>query len=148
MNDRTARSRHEIAILVVDDEALVRIFAVDFLEEAGFKVFEAPDADEALEILGARPDIHLVMTDVQMPGSMDGLGLAKVMRERWPGIPVIIASGRHKFEDGDLSDDVPVLTKPYLPETVLKLIEQKVTVQVVQNGQPSKKADGPKVEDT
>lgn len=120
-----------VAILVVDDEPLLRIFAVDFFADAGFMVYEARDADEALEVLGARPDIFAVFTDIQMPGSMDGIALARHIGETWPGIFVIVTSGHHAPKHGELADDVPFLTKPYLPETVVGLINHKLNPQVV-----------------
>jgi two-component system, response regulator PdtaR len=72
----------------------VRMFASDFLDEAGFKVFEVVNADEALAVLTARPDVQATMTDIEMPGSMNGIELAKVVRERWPGMRTILTSGR------------------------------------------------------
>lgn len=120
-----------IAILVVDDEPLLRIFAVDFLTDAGFMVYEASNADEALEVLGSRPDIFAVFTDIQMPGTLDGIGLARRIKKTWPGIFVIVTSGQQVAESGELSDDVPFLTKPYLPETVAAMIRQKLSPQIV-----------------
>src|SRR3712207_8452483 len=82
-------------ILVVEDETLVRMFMTDFLDEAGFKVFEAADSDEALAVLQARPDVKAVVTDIEMPaGSMNGWELARVVRERWSGVGVVVTSGR------------------------------------------------------
>ena len=75
------------AILVVEDELLLRLMAVDIVEEAGFEALAAATADEALAILEARADdVRLVFTDIQMPGSMDGLGLAHAVRDRWPPV--------------------------------------------------------------
>jgi CheY-like chemotaxis protein len=71
-----------MVVLVVEDETLVRMFMADFLDEAGFKVFEAVNADEALTVLQARPDIQVVVTDIEMPGTMNGLELTRVVRER------------------------------------------------------------------
>jgi CheY-like chemotaxis protein len=81
-------------VLVVEDETLVRLFASDFLDEAGFKVFEAVNADEALAVLQARPDVQAIVTDIEMPGAMNGIALAKAVRERWPGVRIVIISGR------------------------------------------------------
>lgn len=124
-------NEHTIAILVVDDEPLLRVFAVDFLTGAGFKVYEASNADEALEVLGSRPDIFAVFTDIQMPGTLDGIGLAKRIKETWPGIFVIVTSGQQSPESDELSDDVPFLTKPYLPETVAAMLRQRLSPQIV-----------------
>ena len=78
-----------IVVLVVDDEMLLRMRAVDMVEEAGFTPIEAMDADEAVAILESRSDIALLFTDIQMPGSMDGLKLAHAVHERWPPIKII-----------------------------------------------------------
>src|ERR1700753_2341450 len=80
-------------VLVVEDEFLLRMDAVDMIESAGFSVVEAADADAAIEILEARNDIAVIFTDIQLPGSMDGLKLARAGRGRWPPIKVIPSSG-------------------------------------------------------
>src|SRR5258708_19567932 len=82
------------AILVVEDEMLLRMRAVDMVEDAGFTAVEAINADEALAILESRSDIELLFTDIQMPGSMDGLKLAHAVHERWPSIKIILVSGK------------------------------------------------------
>ncbi len=121
-----------MVILVVEDETLVRMFIADCLDEAGFKVFEAVSADEALAVLQARPDVQAVVTDVEMPGSIDGLELARRVQERWPGVGIVVTSGRQRPGPDDLSETVAFLTKPYLPETVINVIRQMVTLQVVE----------------
>jgi DNA-binding NtrC family response regulator len=128
-----------MTVLVVEDQTLVRMFAADFLDEAGFKVFEAVSADEALALLQARPDIQAVVTDVEMPGSMNGFELAKTVREQWPGVRVIVTSGRRYPEADELPDEIPFLAKPYLPDTIINLIRQMATPQVVE---PPPSADG------
>jgi DNA-binding response OmpR family regulator len=80
-------------MVVLEDETLVR-FVADFLDEAGFKVFEAVNADEALTVRQARPDVQVVVTDIGMPDTMNGLELTRVVRKRWPGVGVVISSGR------------------------------------------------------
>ena len=82
------------AVLIVEDEPLVRFCAVQTVEEAGFAVIEAANADEAIAILESRRDIRVVFTDIHMPGSMDGLKLAHAVRDRWPPIKIIVTSGR------------------------------------------------------
>src|SRR5712672_715754 len=81
-------------ILVVEDEMMLRMRAVDIVEDAGFTPIEAVNADEALAILESRADIALLFTDIQMPGSMDGLKLAHAVHERWPSIKIILVSGQ------------------------------------------------------
>ena len=80
-------------ILVVDDEQIVRMGAVDMLEEAGHRVIEADSADAAILILEGRDDIDIVFSDVRMPGTMDGLRLLHVIRKRWPPIRLVLTSG-------------------------------------------------------
>src|SRR3979411_777683 len=79
-------------VLVVEDEMLLRMRAIDMVEDAGYTSVEAVDADEAVAILESRSDIALMFTDIQMPGSMDGLKLAHAVRERWPPVKIILVS--------------------------------------------------------
>ena len=81
-------------VLVVEDEMMLRMRAVEIVEDAGFIPIEAVNADEALAILESRSDIDLLFTDIQMPGSMDGLKLAHAVHERWPSIKIILVSGK------------------------------------------------------
>src|SRR5215213_6741680 len=83
-------------VIVVEDEALIRTNAVDMVEEAGFEAIAASDADEAIRILESRNDIRAVFTDVQMAGSMNGIRLARVVRNRWPPVALIVTSGAHQ----------------------------------------------------
>lgn len=99
-------------VLVVEDEMLLRMRAVDMVEDAGFTPVEAVDADEAVAILESRSDIALLFTDIQMPGSMDGLKLAHAVRERWPPIKIILVSGRLKLANIDIPADSRFFGKP------------------------------------
>ena len=89
-------------VLIVEDEFLLRMLALEMIEDAGFDVVDAVNADEAIAILEGRPDIHIVFTDIQMPGSMDGLKLAAFVRDRWPPIKIVATSGNYVRRDGDL----------------------------------------------
>jgi CheY-like chemotaxis protein len=100
-------------VLIVEDEFLVRMDTGAALETAGFNVIEAGDADEAIAILSARNDIRLIFTDVQMPGSMDGLKLAHFVRDRWPPVKVVATSGHARVTDSDLPEGVRFVPKPY-----------------------------------
>jgi CheY-like chemotaxis protein len=106
-------TRLSSVILIVEDEFLLRIGSAEVLENAGFEVVQAGDADEAIAILTARPDIHVVFTDIQMPGSMDGLKLAQFVRNRWPPIKIVATSGLVRVEDDDLPAGSVFLPKPY-----------------------------------
>lgn len=101
------------AVLVVEDEPLLRLMAMDLVEDAGFEAIEAADADEAVRILEARTDIRIVFTDIDMPGSMNGMKLAAAVRDRWPPIDIIIVSGHVRLSDVDLPDRSVFFSKPY-----------------------------------
>jgi CheY-like chemotaxis protein len=96
------RSVVPTVVLVVEDEMLLRMRAVDMVEDAGYTPVEAVDADEAVAILESRSDIALMFSDIQMPGSMDGLKLAQAVHERWPPIKIIVVSGQLKLADIDI----------------------------------------------
>src|ERR1700687_5185170 len=99
-------------VLIVEDEMLLRMRAVDIVEDAGFTPLEAANADDALALLESRSDIELLFTDVQMPGSMDGLKLAYAVHERWPLIKIILVSGPLKLTDNDRPVDSRFFGKP------------------------------------
>jgi CheY-like chemotaxis protein len=103
------------AVLIVEDEPLVRLCAVETVEGAGFEVIEAANADEAIRILESRSDIRVVFTDLHMPGSMDGLKLAHAVRNRWPPIKIIVTSGRETVAEQDLPAGGRFVAKPYDP---------------------------------
>ena len=105
-------------MLVVEDENLIRLSALDMVEEAGFEAVAASDADEAIRILESRDDIRAVFTDVHMPGSMDGLRLARVVRTRWPPVALVVTSGRRSVLESDLPRGGRFLDKPYEPAQI------------------------------
>src|ERR1700741_4911881 len=111
-------------VLVVEDDPLVRMVAADTVQDAGFETIEAADADSAIVILEARKDIRIVVTDIQMPGSMDGLRLARAIRDRWPPIEVILTSGVIKLQERDLPERGVFLAKPYLPEDLASALSR------------------------
>jgi CheY-like chemotaxis protein len=108
----------KLVVLVVEDENLIRLSALDMVEEAGFEAIAASDADEAIRILESRNDIRAVFTDVHMPGSMDGLRLARVVRNRWPPVALIVTSGRRSVLETDLPPGGRFLDKPYEPAQI------------------------------
>ena len=99
-------------VLVVEDEVIVRLYLAAVIEAAGFVAIEAFNADEAIELLMSRSDIRIVITDVNMPGSMDGLRLAHAVRDRWPPIEVIVISGKSRLNKEDLPVRGIFLSKP------------------------------------
>ena len=100
-------------ILVVEDNFLIRLGAVDIVECAGYEAVEAEDAAAAILVLEARQDIDLVFTDVQMPGTMDGIKLSHYIRERWPPIKLMVASGNAVLNEGSLPAGGRFFSKPY-----------------------------------
>ena len=107
-------------VLVVEDEGLINLAAVEDLRRAGFDVLSAYNADEAIALLEANSEIRLVFTDIDMPGSMDGLKLAAAVRKRWPPVRIIVTSGKrvpHALPDGAV-----FVAKPYSTTTILQTI--------------------------
>ena len=90
---RVAYPEKKPVVLVVEDESLVRWTAMNIVEQAGFEAIGASDADEAICVLESRTDVRAVFTDVQMPGLIDGLRLAQVVKDRWPPVALIVTSG-------------------------------------------------------
>ena len=99
-------------VLVVEDEMLLRMRAVVMVEDAGYDSIEAVDADEAFAILESRSDIALLFTDIQMPGSMNGLELAHAVHERWPPIKIILVSGQLRLSESEIPLDSRFFGKP------------------------------------
>ena len=111
-------------VLIVEDEFLLRMNAVDMIVAAGFDAVEAANADEAIEILENRTDITVVFTDIQMPGSMDGLKLAQAVRGRWPPIKIVTTSGHVNVRETDLPDGGRFLPKPYSPHQIAGMLRE------------------------
>lgn len=123
---RAGKMGKATVILIVEDEPLVRLAAVRTIEEAGFEIIEAADADEAIRILESRRDIRVVFTDIHMPGSMDGLKLAHAVRNRWPPIKIIVTSGRGRLTEQDLPKDGRFFAKPYDPSQITATIRELI----------------------
>jgi CheY-like chemotaxis protein len=111
-------------ILIVEDEFLLRKDAAEIIAKAGFEVVEAANADEAIAILEARSDIHVVFTDIQMPGSMDGLKLARFVRGRWRPIKIVTTSGFVRVGEADLPEGSRFLSKPYRPAQIVETLQE------------------------
>jgi DNA-binding NtrC family response regulator len=114
----------KIVVLIVEDELLVRMAIADAVEEAGFEVIESGNADEAVLILESRSDVRIVFTDIDMPGSMDGMKLAAAVRGRWPPIEIILTSGHHRIPHGDLPARSIFIPKPYAAELIVATLRQ------------------------
>jgi DNA-binding NtrC family response regulator len=111
-------------ILIVEDEVFIRHDLMDFFEDRGFAVLEAEDADEAIDILSKRPEIRIVLTDIQMKGSMDGLRLSHYVRDRYPPVMIAVMSGAIKPTIADLPDKAIFVPKPFDPRHILAEIER------------------------
>lgn len=109
-------------VLIVEDDAMISMWVEDALIDAGYSVAVTSDADKAIAYLENDDDIDLVFTDIDMPGSMDGLRLAAVIRDRWPPVNLIIASGKHRPAKSDMPDHAIFLPKPYLHSDVVKAV--------------------------
>ncbi len=123
-------ARRRPVVLVVEDEPLLRMDAIEAIEAAGFDVVEAAGADEAIAILEQRSDIHVIFTDIQMPGSMDGLKLAHFVKGRWPPIKIIATSGHANITESDLPEGSHLLLKPYAVAEIASAIHQLIRLGV------------------
>jgi len=113
-------------ILVVEDEPLVRMVIALHLADEGFDVFEAADAEEAIAFLERHPSINLLFTDIDMPGSMDGLKLSAFVRDRWPPVRIIVTSGKRMIEVTDLPAGSMFFPKPYQLDAVARAMRELV----------------------
>ncbi len=113
-------------VLIVEDELVLRMRAVDIVEDAGFVPIEAISADQALMILESRSDISLLLTDIQMPGTMDGLMLARAVHDRWPSIKIILVSGQVKPTDADKPVDSRFFSKPLSDQQMIAELQAMV----------------------
>jgi CheY-like chemotaxis protein len=118
-------------VLVVEDELVLHLRAVDIVEDAGFTAIEAVNADEALLILESRPDISLLFTDIQMPGSIDGLMLAQAVHKRWPAIKTILVSGQVKLSEADKPTDSRFFGKPLEVKQMIAELQKMVGAGVL-----------------
>ena len=111
-------------VLLVEDEPLLRMLGVDTLEDAGFSVVEAASGDEAMAFLDQHDgdSVRVLFTDVNMPGHLDGFTLARQVAERWPGIGVLIVSGKMAPQPGDMPERGQFIGKPYQPTAVVDRI--------------------------
>jgi CheY-like chemotaxis protein len=118
---------HEgLPVLVVEDEQLIRMDTAASLEATGFVVHEAANAADAIRCLELHPEIRLVFTDVNMPGSMDGLALARYVRGRWPPVKLIVTSGYVKMKEGDLPEGALFIEKPYHAKHIAQTMNELI----------------------
>jgi CheY-like chemotaxis protein len=113
-------------VLIVEDDMILRMRSVDIVEDAGYTPVEAVDADEALGILQSRSDIALLFTDIQMPGSMDGLQLAHAVYERWPQLKIILVSGQLKLSSAEIPRDSRFFGKPVVSDEIITEMQDMI----------------------
>ncbi len=111
-------------ILIVEDEVLVRMLIADLLQDEGYKIIEAANAEEALRVLKVRPDVHVVLTDGEMPPGPTGFDLAAQVREQWPSIQVLVTSGR--MFPANLPEGVAFVAKPWTAESLARCVHEAV----------------------
>ena len=112
-----------VVVLVVEDEALLRMYVADLLHDAGFDVVEAGNANDALEAMELRGDISVLFTDIQMPGPLDGVELARKVHEQWPNVLLLITSGDRRLSKAEIPDHGHFLAKPYAAQELVKKID-------------------------
>jgi CheY-like chemotaxis protein len=123
------------AVLVVEDDEMLRMCAAIVVADAGFTAVEAANADEAVAILESRSDIALLFTDIQMPGSMDGLGLARTVHDRWPAIKIILVSGRVELSERDRPANSRFFQKPFATKQIIEGLQDMIQSGEVQPAQ-------------
>lgn len=110
-------------VLVVEDDFLIMMWVEDALRDAGHIVVPASTADQAIGTLETAPDFDLLFTDIDMPGAMDGLQLAATVRDRWPSVSIVVASGKHRPQGGEMPENSVFLPKPYLSVDMLTALQ-------------------------
>ncbi len=113
-------------VLLVEDEPLVRTLQVDILRDAGFWVVEAQDADEAFEVLKRRSDVKAVLTDVDMPGSINGFEFARLVAQGWPDVGILVISGKAAPGPHDLPGSASFIAKPVRPAPLVAELKQVI----------------------
>ncbi len=113
-------------VLLVEDEPLLRMLGADVLEDAGFGVVAAGNADEALERLEDHPEVGVLFTDVRMPGSLDGIALARLVHDLRPDVRLVVASGHARLRSEDLPDNGRFVSKPYRPDELVEAIREAI----------------------
>ena len=109
-------------VLIVDDEALLRLNATDTLLRAGCRTYEAADTEEALAVLARHPEISVLFTDINMPGARDGIALAGEVHRRWPDVRVMITSGQECPSPEDMPPETQFFSKPYDLDVIARLV--------------------------
>lgn len=118
--------RAQPIVLIVEDEPIVRFYASELAEGAGFHTLSVANADEALRELEEMAGVEILLTDVSMPGSMDGIELVNTVRERWPGIRIVIVSSYVDSQQGDGRGEIVYVRKPFTPHELIQALQSAV----------------------
>jgi DNA-binding NtrC family response regulator len=113
-----------VSVLIVEDETLIAVFTASALQDAGYSVISVSSADEAIAVLESRNDVRVLVTDIDMPGSMDGLKLAAAVRNRWPPIQMIIVSGKKSPGTEQMPSGAIFIPKPFDPMGVVGAVHR------------------------
>lgn len=130
METKSTDRDKRMVVLVIDDDPVIRLFASDFIADSGFEALEAADANEAVQILESRGDIHAIFTDIDMPGSTGGLKLAHAVRDRWPPIHIIITSALAANREMPVGSHFSM--KTYDPDHILAMLRDIAALGRVQ----------------
>ena len=128
---------HTAIVLIVEDEPLQRLDMIDMAERAGFEVLEAHDASHAVALLETRTDVRLVLTDIDMPGAMDGMNLAAAVRKRWQPIEIIIITAGPAPAQSEMPERAFFMTKPLNYERVIETMQRMTAIQDAERIGPS-----------
>jgi CheY-like chemotaxis protein len=112
-------------VLIVEDEALVRLVAAMMLQDAGFDTLEADSAEDALELMEKHEDVCVLFSDIQLPGGMDGLHLAHAVHDRWPDVGLLLTSGGLNIRREQIPDEGTFLPKPYDGDEMVEAVREK-----------------------
>lgn len=116
-------AQNKPVVLVVEDEPVIRLMAIELIEDGGFEVVSVADAADAVRVLETRLDIRVVFTDIDMPGGMDGIRLAAFIRERWPPIEIVITSSHVHIKESEIPARGVFVSKPYDGQNLVRLLQ-------------------------
>ena len=120
----TTSATQKKTVLIVEDETLLRLVAIDLFEDAGFQVIAVETADEGLKVIEDAAEIDGVFTDVETPGQLNGLGLAKITHSLHPDTAILVVSGRTHIREAELPPRSRFIGKPYKFDTILKALDE------------------------
>ncbi|MEN3793669.1 response regulator [Fulvimarina sp. MAC3] len=133
MTHHARAQKSMVEVLVVEDDPLLRMDAVDIVEDAGYRAYEAANADEAVELLSEHPSVRVLFTDVEMPGSMNGIELAERVHRQFPDMGIIIVSGHPRITKATLPINADFFAKPYPVDRFTETLDRVVGFSMKQD---------------